>query len=178
MRASDFLPFVRWLATGALGIVVLVACSFYAGQLLVERAVSEAEAGPSLGTDVAARSRPAIVASQLKVRTILYPDGKPPADDAIATVATAAQSPEAIAGLPSTGPVAETWIVTSSGGLNVRSEPASKSARVGVLDGGEAVAVIEERGKWVHVRSSSGVSGWVFAKYLRPGDTQAVASAD
>jgi uncharacterized protein YgiM (DUF1202 family) len=50
-------------------------------------------------------------------------------------------------------------------GLNVRSAPSNKGRKVGVVRGGQELAVLAEKHGWVRIQTP-GVSGWVHTKYL------------
>ena len=51
--------------------------------------------------------------------------------------------------------------------VNMRTEPDMNSNSVTRLDEGTPVEVIETRGRWYHVRLSSGKTGWVFSDYIQ-----------
>ena len=60
------------------------------------------------------------------------------------------------------------FVVTTSGNLNVRSGRSSSSARVGVLERGSYVTLIEKEGSWWKVEYADGAYGYAHADYIRP----------
>ena len=50
--------------------------------------------------------------------------------------------------------------------LNVRKEPSTDAARIGYIDQGENVKVVEECGDWVKVQYTDTTTGYVFAEYV------------
>jgi len=73
-----------------------------------------------------------------------------------------------------TGGVPATRGVVKVSGLNVRKAPNKRSRRLFGLSRRTRVEVVEERGSWVKIRTSSGREGWVFRpllKIIRPQKT-------
>jgi uncharacterized protein YgiM (DUF1202 family) len=54
---------------------------------------------------------------------------------------------------------------TATTGVNVRAQARGGSAKVGTLEQGKSVAVLETQGAWTHI-STETLEGWVFSKYL------------
>lgn len=50
--------------------------------------------------------------------------------------------------------------------LNVRKEPSKDAARIGYIDQGENVKVVEDCGDWVKVQYTDTTTGYVFAEYV------------
>ena len=50
--------------------------------------------------------------------------------------------------------------------LNVRSQPNIESSRVGYIDNGERVRILENQGDWLKVQYTEGVTGFVSAEYV------------
>lgn len=50
--------------------------------------------------------------------------------------------------------------------LNLRQEPSSKAAILGVLEKGDTVRVESEKGSWLKVTTSEGKEGWVYSRYI------------
>ena len=50
--------------------------------------------------------------------------------------------------------------------LNLRQEPSSKAAILGVLEKGDTVRVESEKGSWLKVTTSEGKEGWVYNRYI------------
>ena len=56
----------------------------------------------------------------------------------------------------------------SNAGVNVRANPTTRSAKLGVIAKGETVYVLQHQGNWAFVRGAADLRGWVYAKYLGP----------
>lgn len=57
-------------------------------------------------------------------------------------------------------------LVVNASALNLRARPDSKSQRLATLNSGEEVELVASEGQWSQVRSSGGVTGWAFSRYL------------
>lgn len=62
----------------------------------------------------------------------------------------------------------DTVIVDAKNTINMRSNPSTKSDIVATVDRGVVLKKIGIQGDWIHVRHSSGVSGWIYDKLLWP----------
>lgn len=66
---------------------------------------------------------------------------------------------------------AETGTVVCQTGLNVRSLPGTNGAIVGTLYPNDVVDILDRSGSWLRIRTSEGIEGWVYGKYIRIGHT-------
>lgn len=62
----------------------------------------------------------------------------------------------------------DTVIVTAQKSSNMRSGASTKDSVVADVERGVVLKKIEEKGKWVKVRHSSGTTGWVYKPLLWP----------
>ena len=58
------------------------------------------------------------------------------------------------------------YVVTPSGGLNLRETPSADARVMGVIPRGAQVTVEQEQGGWCQVAYET-LSGWVMARYLQ-----------
>lgn len=99
--------------------------------------------------------------------------------------ATPAQTTPAPSPLPVTQPPAAgvpaapgaTAITVNVPVLNVRGGPDASFARLGTVSLGTRLSVLGQQGGWLQVRLPEGVTGWVYATYTSPSDTQPVPVA-
>lgn len=61
--------------------------------------------------------------------------------------------------------------------LNLREKGSAKSLILGVLKKGEILQILSKKGKWVQVHNDTGLSGWVFSRYIEPIDGISIAKA-
>ncbi len=61
-----------------------------------------------------------------------------------------------------------TVIVNGTKSVNMRSEPSTKSSIIANVDRGVVLTKIEARGKWLKVKHSSGLAGWIYKPLLWP----------
>lgn len=61
-----------------------------------------------------------------------------------------------------------TVIVNSSKSVNMRSEPTTKSSVIANVDRGVVLTKLESRGKWLKLKHSSGLIGWIYKPLLWP----------
>ena len=74
---------------------------------------------------------------------------------------------------PTTLAEAETMYVTDVLRLSLRSQPDASSERVGVLESGQKLEIVNTSGEWAMVRSSDDKTGWVRMRFLMPEATNA-----
>ncbi len=96
-----------------------------------------------------------------------------PADDAAAGGARGARTGEATdtpAPLPTPEPTLGLWPARASVALNVRAGPSLNDRVLSVLKPGEQVELVGRSvdGKWFRLRTSYGIIGWSYARFLRP----------
>ena len=67
-----------------------------------------------------------------------------------------------------------------TGKLNIRAKASSKSKVVAKIKHNKLVKVLATKGKWAKIQTSSGITGYVYKKYLKKVDvaTAAVAMDD
>ena len=81
--------------------------------------------------------------------------------------AAAVQNDAAILGAPNDGEyMATVTLSTAASTLNLRAQPSTDAAVIGVLSGGAKVIVMDESDGWAHVRATAG-EGYVSAQYIR-----------
>lgn len=61
-----------------------------------------------------------------------------------------------------------TVIVNGSTSVNMRSEPTTKSSVIANVDRGVVLTKVESRGKWLKLKHSSGLVGWIYKPLLWP----------
>lgn len=61
-----------------------------------------------------------------------------------------------------------TVIVSGSKSVNMRSEPTTKSSIIANVDRGVVLTKLESRGKWLKLKHSSGLIGWIYKPLLWP----------
>ena len=61
-----------------------------------------------------------------------------------------------------------TVIVNGTKSVNMRSEPSTKSSIIANVDRGVVLTKVEARGKWLKVKHSSGLVGWIYKPLLWP----------
>lgn len=61
-----------------------------------------------------------------------------------------------------------TVIVSGSKSVNMRSEPSTKSSIIANVDRGVVLTKLESRGKWLKLKHSSGLIGWIYKPLLWP----------
>lgn len=84
-----------------------------------------------------------------------------------AKAAAAVQDDAAILGAPGDGEyMATVTLSTAASTLNLRAQPSTDAAVIGVLSGGAKVIVMDEANGWAHVRATVG-EGYVAAQYLK-----------
>ena len=66
---------------------------------------------------------------------------------------------------------AETVYVTDVLRLSLRSQPEVSSERVGVLESGQKLEIVNTSGEWAMVRSNDEKTGWVRMRFLTPETT-------
>ena len=74
---------------------------------------------------------------------------------------------------PTTLAEAETMYVTDVLRLSLRSQPEANSERVGVLESGQKLEIVNPTGEWAMVRSSDEKTAWVRMRFLTPDMTSA-----
>jgi SH3 domain protein len=74
---------------------------------------------------------------------------------------------------PTTLAEAETMYVTDVLRLSLRSQPEASSERIGVLESGQKLEIVNASGEWAMVRSSDEKTGWVRTRFLTPDMTSA-----
>jgi SH3-like domain-containing protein len=77
----------------------------------------------------------------------------------------AAESTSTVEATPTVSfiPEGQPYVRVLSDGLNLRVEPSTDASVVGVLNGDQQLALIEEGVGWYRVRTVDGVEGWVAA---------------
>lgn len=84
-----------------------------------------------------------------------------------AKAAAAVQDDAAILGAPGDGEyMAVVTLSTAASTLNLRAQPSTDAAVIGVLSGGAKVIVMDEANGWAHVRATAG-EGYVSAQYIK-----------
>ncbi len=61
-----------------------------------------------------------------------------------------------------------TVIVNGTKSVNMRSEPSTNSSIVANVDRGVVLTKLESRGKWLKLKHSSGLIGWIYKPLLWP----------
>ena len=61
-----------------------------------------------------------------------------------------------------------TVIVNGTKSVNMRAEPSTKSSVIATVDRGVVLARLETRGKWLKLKHSSGLIGWIYKPLLWP----------
>ena len=172
MLDSQFTPLMRYgLVIGTAILVLGGSAHFFADQTTrhITALPSQAKIAASIpgylapipelsARDLdASRIVPAVVAGNAQPTT--PPDG---ARDAAQHAVALAQPSEP----ETTRAIRETMRVVTA--VNVRSGPSKSNAKIAVLSAGEEVEIIGTRKGWVHFRSSGGVTGWVYGRFLAP----------
>ncbi len=70
--------------------------------------------------------------------------------------------------VPSVPVIGSTTNLYTTTKLNVRSGPGTQYAKIGVLDAGSPVCVIDTDGKWYKI-NFNGIQGYVFSQYVQKG---------
>ena len=84
-----------------------------------------------------------------------------------AKAAAAVQDDAAILGAPKDGEyMAVVTLSTAASTLNLRAQPSTDAAVIGVLSGGAKVIVMDEANGWAHVRATVG-EGYVSSQYIK-----------
>lgn len=93
-----------------------------------------------------------------------------PADDAPARGARTGEATDTPAPLPTPEPTLGLWPARATVVLNVRAGPSLNDRILTVLRQGEQVELVARSvdGNWLRVRTSYGVIGWSYARFLRP----------
>ncbi len=94
-------------------------------------------------------------------------DNSPPAsrnDEIDQKAPPAAQNDKISGNSPSAAPVVKTLVVIKS--AKIRSEPNTKSKTLITLKKGTQVDYLGESGKWLNVKLSTGVTGWVSSSFV------------
>ncbi len=65
----------------------------------------------------------------------------------------------------------ETVYVTDVLRLSLRAQPEPASERIGVLESGQKLEIVDTSGDWAMVRLSDAKTGWVLKRYLTPDAT-------
>jgi uncharacterized protein YgiM (DUF1202 family) len=154
-----------WLVSVASSVAIVAASMVF----IVE--TSRSFFGPPAAAAAVAGERPVRVADVVSAPNGDLPtpapaittNGPPPPVKAAAPAVAAVAAPPVAA--PAAVPPSPTMTVSTRTGLNVRAEPRSGSARIGTLDGGTAVTVLDTQGAWTHIATDT-IDGWVFSKYL------------
>lgn len=61
-----------------------------------------------------------------------------------------------------------TVIVNGTKSVNMRSEPSTTSSIIATVDRGVVLTKLESRGKWLKLKHSSGLIGWIYKPLLWP----------
>ena len=61
-----------------------------------------------------------------------------------------------------------TVIVNGNKSVNMRAEPSTKSAVIATVDRGVVMTKLESQGKWLKLKHSSGLIGWIYKPLLWP----------
>jgi len=61
-----------------------------------------------------------------------------------------------------------TVIVSGNKSVNMRSEPSTKSSVIATVDRGVVMTKLESQGKWLKLKHSSGLIGWIYKPLLWP----------
>ena len=62
----------------------------------------------------------------------------------------------------------DTVIVKAQASVNLRAEPNTTCATVATVDRGVVLKKLAMQGQWLHVRHSSGISGWIHQGLVCP----------
>ena len=60
-------------------------------------------------------------------------------------------------------------VSTNGGSVNVRSRASSSAGKVGTARNGQRLTLLGKIGSWFHVRTSSGLKGYIYSSYVREG---------
>ena len=153
-----------WLVSVASSVAIVAASMVF----IVE--TSRSFFGPPAAAAAVADERPVRVADVVSAPNGDLPtpapatttNGPPPA---VRTTTPAVAEVAAPAVATPAAPSSPTMTVSTQTGLNVRAQPRSGSARIGTLEGGTAVTVLDTQGAWTHIATDT-IDGWVFSKYL------------
>jgi hypothetical protein len=70
--------------------------------------------------------------------------------------------------------VSKPMVNVTSYRLNLRERGSSKSKILSILKKGDVLEVLSKKGKWVQVRNKAGLSGWVYNRYIKPTNGEAI----
>ncbi len=59
-------------------------------------------------------------------------------------------------------------IVKGNKSVNMRAEPSTKSSVIAVVDRGVVMIKLESQGKWLKLKHSTGLIGWIYKPLLWP----------
>lgn len=69
-------------------------------------------------------------------------------------------------------------ITAARAAVNIRSGPSTRNATLSVLQPIDAVAVLARKGGWAQIKTTEGMTGWVYGRYLGNDDMTEVAEKE
>lgn len=171
-------PAAGWLVILGAALVSLAGSLNYLGGSVYALIGTAASAKAPGGPDFVASVEPLPSGSVSAVVPLPLQTHSVPANMVAGDPLAAAPAPDETAAqelIASAAPVSalDTVSVTQSRmvatiSVNVRDRPSNDSSVIGTLQGGGAVAVLGTHQGWMQIADGSGLSGWVYGRYLRP----------